>query len=93
MDSVSLEIIELLSNDALQKDSYTVHELDLIICALAAREDFEEAKIVNLVNRLIEMRRKNPQVSNIGCEPLIGARNGDKDVLLLQEFGLSSEDT
>ena len=30
---------------------------------------------------------------NVGCEPLIGARNGDKDVLLLQEFGLSSEDT
>ena len=63
VDMISLQIIELMSNEAFQKDSYSVHELDLIICALAAREDFEEPKIVNLLNRVIEMRRKNPQVS------------------------------
>ena len=63
MDSVSLEIIEHISSEAFQKDSYSVHELDLIICALAAREDFEEVKIVSLLNRVIDMRRKNPQVS------------------------------
>ena len=63
MDSVSLEIIEHISNEAFEKDSYSVHELDLLLCALAAREDFEEAKIVNLLNRVIEMRRKHRQVS------------------------------
>jgi hypothetical protein len=63
VDTVSLEIIEHISNEAFHKDSYSVHELDLIICALAAREDFEEVKIVNLLNRVIEMRRKHPQVS------------------------------
>jgi hypothetical protein len=63
VDSVSLEIIEHISNEAFEKDSYSVHELDLLLCALAAREDFEEAKIVNLLNRVIEMRRKHRQVS------------------------------
>jgi hypothetical protein len=63
VDSVSLEIIEHISNEAFEKDSYSVHELDLLLCALAAREDFEEVKIVNLLNRVIEMRRKHPQVS------------------------------
>ena len=63
MDSASLEIIELISNEVLERDSYSLHEIDLVICALAAREDFDEHRIVNLLNRAVEMRRKHPQVS------------------------------